>query len=672
MKNALVPTSRLRKYRPDIQGLRAVAIAMVVTWHVGLVNVHGGVDVSFVLSGFLIGSQLLAEIDKTGTVSFKEFWARRFRRLAPGMAVVIVATVVFAWLFASPLRFRSYAIDGIYSAFSLLNWHLAENGTDYFANNGTQTPYQHFWSLGIEEQFYVAAPLLLVALVWLSRKIFRNRALVAAALVVIIAGSFYLSVTQTQSDQPLAYFGTHTRVWELAIGLLLALSAKLLSRMNLVVAAIMSWVGLAGIIVTAMLITDTTPLPGYAIAGPVLGAAMLIAGGCANPTFGAEWLLRRKPFDFVGKVSYGWYLWHWPLLVLWPDIVGHEITYWDRWRVASLSLLFATAAFYGFEKKIRANQRLVEVPWRGIRRGLITVTATAAAMVAALVVPLNLQTSPATVADGSTTKTVSLDSVKLAANQQDLPSNVQPSLVDAPKDIANFGCIDQLKDPTFNMRSGCVIGDLTAHHTMVVIGDSHAWQWGDAFNEIGKQLKVKVVTMTKSGCSAEDYNIRNDQLGRSYTECTTWRESAMRAIESLHPQVIVVTSRSRREATREGAETTFSQLQNTGAKLIYMTDTPHPGVNIPDCLAKHASNVAACSRQVSDTVEFPEARLMERDVAQAHGAVVLDVLPAFCTATTCPSVIGGRIVYFDDSHVTASYALALVPFLEPAVRVALS
>ncbi len=671
MKNELATTSRLRKYRPDIQGLRALAIAMVVAWHVGLLNIHGGVDVSFVLSGFLIGSQLLAEIGKTGKVSLGKFWARRMRRLAPGMAVVVLVTIAFSWLYASPLRFRGYVTDGIYSVFSALNWRLAENGTDYFANNGTQTPYQHFWSLGIEEQFYLMAPLVLVAIAWLSRKIFRNRALIAVALVAIIAGSFYLSVTQTQSNQPLAYFGTHTRAWELAIGVLLALSAELLSRMNVAVAAVMSWVGLAGIIVTAMLITDQTPLPGYAIAGPVLGAALLIAGGCANPTFGAEWLLGRKIPDFVGKVSYGWYLWHWPLLILWPNIVGHEITTWDRLRIAAFSLFLATVMFYGIESKIRANQRLVTIPWRGLLAGASTTLATAGALVLALVVvPLNLQTSPATAA--SDTKTVSLDSVKLAAGQQDLPSNVQRNLVDAPKDIANFGCIDQLEDKTFKLRSGCVIGDINSNRTMVVIGDSHAWQWGDAFDEVGKRLKVKVVTITKSGCSAEDYKIHNDQLGRDYTECATWRQSAMRAIGELHPQVIVVTSRARREATKEGAETTFSQLRNTGAKLIYMTDTPHPGVNIPDCLATHTSNMAACDRPVSEVVGYPEARAMEREVAQKYGAVVMDVLPAFCTSTTCPPVIGGRIVYFDDSHVTASYALALAPYLEPAMRVALS
>ncbi|CAM5371456.1 Acyltransferase OS=Streptomyces glaucescens OX=1907 GN=SGLAU_02060 PE=4 SV=1 [Streptomyces glaucescens] len=259
---------RLRKYRPDIQGLRAVAIMMVVSMHCGILDIHGGVDVSFVLSGFLIGSQLLAEIDKTGKVSLSKFWARRFRRLAPGTAITVIATAVLSWIFVSPFRFREYMSDGLAASLSVINWRLAENGTDYFANDGSQSPYQHFWSLGIEEQFYVVAPLVLVALVWLSRTLFRNRVLLALFLVAVVAGSFYVGYTTTTTNQPLAYFSTHTRIWELAFGVLLALNAPLLSRMNTALATVLTWLGLATTLVTAMLITEHTPLPGYAVAGP--------------------------------------------------------------------------------------------------------------------------------------------------------------------------------------------------------------------------------------------------------------------------------------------------------------------------------------------------------------------------------------------------------------------
>jgi peptidoglycan/LPS O-acetylase OafA/YrhL len=663
---------RLQTYRRDAQGLRAVAIIMVVLWHTGILNIHDGVVVSFVLSGYLIGRQLFREIGDTGRVSLGKFWARRMRRLVPGMAIVVVSTIVLSWIFASPLRFRDYVTDGLSSAFSLLNWRLAENGTDYFANNGTQTPYQHFWSLSIEEQFYLVAPLLLVAVAWLSRKLFKNRALVVAALVSIIGASFYLSVVQTQSNQPLAYFGTHTRAWELAVGLLLALGAEKLSRMNLTVAAVMSWLGLALMIGTGMLITDHTALPGYADAGPVLGAAMVLAGGCANPRFGAEWLLQRKPFDVIANVSYGWYLWHWPMLTLWPNIVGHEVTYWDRYRIALFSLFLAGVMHYAIEKRVRAHKAFIQVPRRGIVLGGSLTAATAAFMGLALIVPLNI--APATAAPSQTADVVGLDSVKQAAFQKDLPGNVQPSLLNAQKDWANAGCIDDYSATAFELTDNCIVGDTTAKRTMVVFGDSHARQWADPFDVLGKNLGVKVVVMTKVVCPAEQYSgvVYSDQMG-PYAQCDSWRASALDAIESLHPQEIVVTGRARQQIMQAGAEATFSRLSRVkGAKLVYMTDTPYPGTDIPDCLAKHSNMVEDCNRSVAEAVQFPEGRAIERVAAEKYGATVFDVLPAFCTAATCPSVVDGTIVYYDKSHVTRSYAMKLRPWLEPIVRLALS
>ncbi|WP_308298992.1 acyltransferase family protein [Streptomyces sp. GESEQ-35] len=670
-RSTAAQTEPLRKYRPDIQGLRAVAIMMVVSMHVGILDIHGGVDVSFVLSGFLIGSQLLAEIDKTGKVSLSKFWARRMRRLAPGMAVVILATAALAWVYGSPLRFRGYMEDGLASALSIMNWRLVETGTDYFANDGTQSPYQHFWSLGIEEQFYVAAPLVLFTTVWLSRTVFRNRVLVGLFLVAVVGGSLYLSVQQTASNQPLAYFGTHTRIWELTFGILLALGAPLLSRMNRGLAAFISWAGLATAIGTALLITPETALPGYAVAGPVLGASMVIAGGCAAPRLGAERLLNNPVFNSVANVSYGWYLWHWPILILWPDITGHELSYSDRFRVASLSLILAYAMFYMVEARFRNNPQLVARPWKGIFAGGTAVAGTAAAAAFAMTaLPLNLSTT-AVAADG-TVGYSGPDSVRNSVPQTKLSNVAQSSLPKSPDDKTHYGCIDNTDVTEFVMRDNCVIGDPQGKASIVVIGDSHAWQWGDAFHEIGKKLNAKIITMAKGGCSPEVYSIKNPELNREYSECDSWRESAFEQLKSLKPDVIVVTNRVRQEAREAGAEKAFQVFEDTGAKLVYLTDTPQPGRNVPDCLATHTDDISACNPAQDQAIEYPEYRAMEQKVAKRHGAEVIDTLPAFCADNVCPTVIADQIVYFDSSHITAGYAKTLVPYLQPTLKAVLA
>ncbi|WP_086737910.1 acyltransferase family protein, partial [Streptomyces glaucescens] len=460
---------RLRKYRPDIQGLRAVAIMMVVSMHCGILDIHGGVDVSFVLSGFLIGSQLLAEIDKTGKVSLSKFWARRFRRLAPGTAITVIATAVLSWIFVSPFRFREYMSDGLAASLSVINWRLAENGTDYFANDGSQSPYQHFWSLGIEEQFYVVAPLVLVALVWLSRTLFRNRVLLALFLVAVVAGSFYVGYTTTTTNQPLAYFSTHTRIWELAFGVLLALNAPLLSRMNTALATVLTWLGLATTLVTAMLITEHTPLPGYAVAGPLLGAALIIAGGCAAPRLGAEKVLDNPVFNFIGNISYGWYLWHWPILILWPSIIEREFTFSDRLRVAVVSFLLAIAMHYVVEKRFRDNVKLTLSPWRGIfTGGALTSSAVACSALALYVVPLNLPLATS----GSSAAALGFagtDSVRAAVAQRTGPEISESALLKAPDDRGDHGCIDDLLVTGYTQRDECVIGDKDASRTMVLL-----------------------------------------------------------------------------------------------------------------------------------------------------------------------------------------------------------
>jgi hypothetical protein len=320
------------------------------------------------------------------------------------------------------------------------------------------------------------------------------------------------------------------------------------------------------------------------------------------------------------------------------------------------------------ERRFRTNAELVARPWKGILTGITALATTAAATTAAMtVLPLNLATSTAVASSGSTGYS-NAGSVSSAALQKQMSATTLAALPKAPDDHTHYGCIDNTDVSAFVMRSNCVIGDTKGKRTVVVIGDSHAWQWGDAFNQIGLKLGAKIVTMAKGGCSPEAYAIKNPQLDREYSECDKWRESAFEQIKELKPDLVVVTSRIRQETTEAGAEKTFKTLAATGAKLLYLTDSPQPGQNVPDCLATHTTDISACNPSRDSGVQFPTFRALEQQVAERYGAKVIDVLPAFCTDTVCPTVISDQIVYFDSSHVTAGYATSLVPFLEPSLK----
>lgn len=665
----LPETPSLSSYRDDIAGLRALAIMMVVSMHIGLLDIHGGVDVSFVLSGFLNTLILFREIDRTGHINVRGFLARRVRRLVPGAVVVIGLTLLLVWKF-TPLQFKSVATDASLAAIGGLNWRLVEEGTDYFAASSNQTPLQHYWSLGVEEQFYLLLPFVLMCMAWIGRKLFRsNRTVTVFVMAAVVGGSFYECVRLTSVNQPLAYFGSYTRVWELGAGALLALCATQLSRINHVFAAALSWAGLAVILWGGFVIADL-PLPGYGVLVPVVGALMVIAGGCAAPKYGPAAVCGHWSVKIVADNSYAWYLTHWPVLLLWEPITGSAVNGWsDQLRVMAVSFLCAVLIYYPLMKRLQFSKKLVHRPHFNLASfGGVTASVAGVALAAAVWAPLNIPT--ATAADQAP-RTVNASVVKDAIDLEELPANVQPSLGDAPKDMAYADCIVDLDIKRFKPNKDCVVGNATSKHTVVLFGDSHAWQWASAFDEVGKLQDFRVVLVTKSGCSPEVYSIQNPYFKRKYTECDLWRNSALRAIDTMNPETIVVTGRVRQETTLSGAEHAFSKLKATGAKLVYMTDAPYPGVNVPNCLAANQKNVAKCSRKVNEAIQFPEFRLLERSVAEKYGAKVIDVLPAFCAQQVCPAVIGNRVVYFDDSHMTATYARSLAPWLNKELKAAL-
>ena len=306
-----------RRFRPDVQGLRAVAILLVILFHAEVPGFRGGyvgVDVFFVISGFVITGLLLRESASTGRTSLRAFYARRLRRIIPAATLVIGVTVLASAFLLSPAEVHQNAIDGIWTSVFLANFHFVASSTNYLASQQFPSALQNFWSLAVEEQFYLVYPgiFLLVALVPFRSLRWR----LSWLLGLTVLGSFILSVTLTSSNAAAAYFLPFTRAWELAAGALVAVLSQHLVRIPLRVATAMTWFGFAFVVLAACVYSPSTPYPGSAAALPVFGTALVIAGGTSQPRYGAEALLRRRPFQLLGLISYSLYLWHWPILTI--------------------------------------------------------------------------------------------------------------------------------------------------------------------------------------------------------------------------------------------------------------------------------------------------------------------------------------------------------------------
>ncbi|HEY3613651.1 MAG TPA: acyltransferase, partial [Gaiellales bacterium] len=308
-----------RRFRGDIEGLRAIAVMLVVAFHAGLPGITGGyvgVDVFYVISGFLITGLLIDELERTGTISLRSFYARRVRRLLPLAALVLLAVAVGMQFFTPPVFRPTVRFDALSAAFYYSNWQFALESVNYLTLGGAQNPVLHYWSLSVEEQFYVAWPVLLVLAVAFRRgRGLGVRARCGLLIATVGLGSLAYSQARTASQPAIAYFETTTRVWEFAAGAVIALVLPLLVRTPRTLAWLAGLAGLAAIALAVATDGPTTEFPGTAALLPVAGTALVLAAGVGAPAGGVARLLSVAPLGFIGKRSYAWYLWHWPCLV---------------------------------------------------------------------------------------------------------------------------------------------------------------------------------------------------------------------------------------------------------------------------------------------------------------------------------------------------------------------
>jgi peptidoglycan/LPS O-acetylase OafA/YrhL len=641
---------RTGEKRADIEGLRGIAVLLVVLAHAGVPWLAGGyvgVDVFFVISGFLITTLLLREAERTGRISVRRFYARRALRLLPAAALVLVVTLVAVRLFLPVTRLGEFVKDALSATAYTANLRFAHTGTDYLNADQTPSPFQHFWSLAVEEQFYLVWPLLILAVAHL----WRRRRPLAVVLAVLVVASFTLSVTETARSTPWAYFGPHTRAWELGAGALLALSAVRLPK-------VFAWAGYATILGAAVAYDDATAFPGWRAAIPVLGTVLVIAA------------TGRAVLPALGRYSYGWYLWHWPLLTIGPVALGWDGTPVQKLALAAIALGLAAISYHWVENPIRYSTRPV------LGFGL----SAAAAGFAVLLVLLphavalgdprdDLRTALAT----PNPAPVLARAIAEAHDQRMLPANLTPKLTRAKADrpgVWGNGCHADV--PVTVAPPGCVFGDPAATTTVVLYGDSHAAHWFPAMERLAGEHHWRLVSLTKSACTAADVPVWHDILKREYTECTAFHRSALDRIRELKPSLVVVGSSfnyvlAKPEADqakqwRAAWDRTFASLAGTGAQIAAIADTPYMGMPVPECLAQE-SDIGKCARSLHSSLRGPAQRRVFLAYATTPRATVINPIGWFCDKV-CPALIGNILVYRDSNHMTTTYARALAPLLD--------
>lgn len=634
-------------FRPDIEGLRAIAVLLVVASHAGVPGLDGGfvgVDVFFVLSGFLITRLLHAEWERTGGIDILAFYGRRIRRLLPAFALLLAFTLLAIRTLYSPIEQPRLLASGLAATLYYSNLHYAAGYVDYMLPAAKLDPFLHTWSLGVEEQFYLLWPLLLLLAGALSRR-WRGHDAWAWLLGGLLLASLALSVYLTTIRQPLAFFLPITRAWEFGAGALVALYAPRL-RGGLAFparAGPLSLAGLLMILASAMAFTDSTPFPGIAALLPVAGTALVILFlPAAAPSALTGRLLGLPLLQWLGRLSYGWYLWHWPLLVL-AKVLLPDPGLGLRIGLAGAALAMAQVSYSLVEHPVRTRpffQRLLP-------------TYALAAVIAIAGAGMLWLTSLAADAQAQSPR---FRQLKAASN--DIPILYQS------------GCDGWVYNVTL---IECTAGETSADRVIVLLGDSHAGQWFASADIIARHFGLRLIVMTKSACPIVDQDYFYQRLRRDFTECRIWKDRVRERIAALRPALLLVASSEGYAFTPQqwhaGLDRLLPALADASGHLVVLRDTPNPGFSVPECLARQewnpGLNLRPCSFDAATSLSPAILDAYRRVVSRRPNMALVDMTAHICRETPCQTRIGDLVKFRDGNHLTNTFAGQLA---EPLAR----
>lgn len=623
-------------FRGDIEGLRAIAILLVVAAHARVTWLAGGfvgVDIFFVLSGFLITGLLVQEVTESGRIDFASFYVRRLRRLMPALLLMLLVVCVLASRVLAPNEAVGQANAAAMAAVWLSNFYFALGKLDYFSAGADANLFLHTWSLGVEEQFYLIWPaLLLGAWVLLRRFGLAFIRCWKAVLFAVACVSLAASLVLTPRAPALAFYMMPVRAWEFALGgLIWALPRSGANRRWL--RSALGWLGLALIAGAALWLHGTEPYPGWRAIVPALGAALVIYAGIGGQEIVPASLLAVRPMQWLGRISYAWYLWHWPVLLLGHAMLGQDSA-WQRTAEVAISLALAWLSY-----------RYVELP---LREKAWWLTHRRAAILGSLGVMI-LANIAAVRWHNHASDALAQPNVARYANAH----------LDAPV-IYEMGCDDWYRSDRVNI---CSFGPKDAQHTAVLMGDSIAGQWFPAMASVFYRPGWRLLVLTKSSCPMVDESFFYPRIGREYSECDRWRSASLTQIAAIKPDIILfgtVASNGFSESQWiEGTARVLGKVSGSAGRIFILRGTPSLPFDGPDCLATHGGNADSCSAPYKNEQAELVFQWLAAAAARFGNVSVLDLNDLVCPGGVCRASLNGRIVFRDSQHLTASYAESL-------------
>jgi peptidoglycan/LPS O-acetylase OafA/YrhL len=600
----------------EIQGLRALAALLVVIYHADFIpGGFIGVDIFYVISGYLITGLILREIQSSGGLDLKNFYQRRIKRLLPASVLVLIITAAISYLILPPIQRAELGRNVLAVGLLVSNYAFAFWETDYQNLGANPSALIHYWSLAVEEQFYLIWPIFILLI---SRMGVRK---IKWAIFSVFTISLFFSIWQTQSSSILAFYSLHTRAWELAAGALILFIPKSIKALLDKNQKILALIGLGLITYATIIFNSQTPFPGLFALLPVIGTFLLITSIGAWPKLMRQ-LSNNKTTQWLGAISYSLYLWHWPALLLPSIYLERSLLAGEKILCVIITIILAHLTYKFVEQPIRYAKLEAKAVYKTLASSVAAITLISVGIIAT-----------------NTTKFY----VKEVNQTFDLVE------ITAQPKVYTDGCHVGYGDTSSN---DCVYGDITSDKTIILFGDSHAAQWFEPLNSIATRDGYKLISLTKSACPAFELP-RVSKGSYKKEECATWQENSINRIKELTPEFVIISTFSHynlydKNSQKEnyyvsGQRDLFNKLSDYSQNLIYLSDTPKPVKDIPNCLSNNS--LSSCN----------EIKRSSNKVYE--GYLKIDPYQWFCK-DGCDAINNDYVVYRDASHISIAAAIA--------------